>query len=341
MTTENRSRNEFFAKELADKIIEQLEKGTAPWQKPWNFTKIKPYNAMTGNAYKGTNRLILMMSNYTDPRYMTFNQAKESGFSIKKGSKGIPLQNYIFTKETQKRDDSGNVIKDSQGNPEINIEKLNKPIINRFTVFNAEQIEGIPPLNQLENKQPSWDPSKIAEHILEKSNANIHHEIGDKAYYNPKLDIIVLPEKAQFDSAEQYYSTALHELGHWTGHESRLNRLTPDMKFGTESYAKEELRAEISSMILSQDLGISHDSSTHMSYVENWIKVLKDNPYEIFKACSDAEKMSDYIMHFAQEKSLDKQLIDTIDGHINQPLNHHIHLPEKEISTDTGIEISR
>ena len=288
-----------FAEKLAEKIISELEKGTAPWQQPWTDA-MRPFNAATGRPYRGANRLMLMAQDYKDPRYMTFNQAKEAGYNVKKGSKGITLQTYIFDKEVIKKDEAGKPMKDDQGELIKERIKLDTPIVSHFTVFNAEQIDGIPPYQYATDK--NWEVNDVAEEILNNSGAKITHKYGNHAYYNMAKDEIVLPEKHQFPTQQDYYDTALHELSHWTGHESRLNRLDGTARFGSEAYAKEELRAEIASMMIGQDLGITHDTSKHMSYVNSWIKVIKESPYELVKACNDAEKINAYVLKFAPER---------------------------------------
>ncbi|MCB2039310.1 MAG: conjugal transfer protein TraC, partial [Rhodoferax sp.] len=139
------------------------------------------------------------------------------------------------------------------------------------------------------------------EHILKASGASITHAPGDRAFYRPATDSIHLPDRGQFPSADNYYATALHELGHWTGHASRLDR---DLAhpFGSEGYAKEELRAEIASMILGDELGIGHDPGQHAAYVGSWIKALQDEPLEVFRAAADAEKIHDYVLAFEQKQ---------------------------------------
>lgn len=319
-----------FAEQLAEKILTDLEKGTAPWQKPWMNAE-RPFNPTTGNAYKGANRMRLMLSGYSDPRYMTFNQAKEAGYSIKKGSKGIALQTYIFEKESIKKDNDGKAMKDDNGEYLKEKVKLSSPIVSQFTVFNAEQIEGIPPYERLPEK--TWETNAVAEEMLKNSGANITHRYGNSAYYNAGTDEIVLPEKKQFPTQQDYYATALHELSHWTGHESRLNRLNVTERFGSESYAKEELRAEIASMLLGQDLGITHDTSRHMSYVDSWIKVIKESPNELVKACNEAEKISTYVMNFApehvREQLNQKQLLVQENTSIN--MNQHDFMEKRAV----------
>lgn len=282
-----------FHEQLANKIIEQLKQGTAPWQKPWGEAiPSRPYNATTGKEYRGGNSISLMIQPFSDPRWLTFNQANAEGYKIKKGSKGVQLQSLTFHKEQIKRDENGRIVKDEKGQAVKELVKLEKPITRSFTVFNAEQVEGIPALKAPER---AWQPLERAEEILNKSGAQINHMAGDRAYYSPVRDHIVLPLREQFPDAEKYYATALHELGHWTGHESRLNR--PLMNtFGTQAYAKEELRAEIASMMVGQSLGISHDPGQHVAYVGSWIKGLQEDPFEIVRACQDAEKIHDFLV---------------------------------------------
>ena len=137
--------------------------------------------------------------------------------------------------------------------------------------------------------------------LLDKSGAQIEEIKQNQSYYVPALDKIVLPLRTQFKDAEGFYATALHELGHWTGHSSRLNRPILN-KFGTPDYAREELRAEISSMMVCGGLGIKHKAQNSAAYVNNWIDVLKKDPKELFRACADAEKIKDYL--FGIDKSL-------------------------------------
>lgn len=288
-----------FHEVVAEKLIAQLEQGTAPWQRPWTPDDgggFLPYNPLTGNRYKGINTLHLLSEDRNDNRWMTYKQAGEFGGQVRKGEKGTGVQYWKFTDEQTKRDDNGNPVLDGEGNPVKVVVKLERPRVFFATVFNAEQIDGLPPL---EKKEQTWDPIERAENILAASGAYINHNGGSRAFYRPSTDSIHLPEKGQFPTAENYYATALHELGHWTGHEDRLNRDIAH-PFGSEAYAKEELRAEIASMILGEELGIGHDPGQHAAYVGSWIKALRDDPMEIFRAASDAEKIQTFVLGLEQ-----------------------------------------
>jgi antirestriction protein ArdC len=295
-----------FHQEFAEKIIESLKEGSAPWQKPWHPGSAisAPHNPVSGTVYRGVNRLSLALSRYDDPRWMTFNQAKTQGYSIKEGSMSEPVVYFQWTKEETVRDEKGRPIQDKDGKEQKLVTELDKPIMRVARVFNAEQIIGIPPM-QLTDKSFAWNPIDKGESILAASGANINHDQGDRAFYRIRDDSIHLPPKENFEEPGGYYGTALHELGHWTRHPSRLNRESGP--FGTEQYAREELRAEIASWMLAQDTGIPHDPGQHTAYVESWIEALEKDPFEIQRACRDAEKIRDYLLELElrKEKGLD------------------------------------
>lgn len=163
-----------------------------------------------------------------------------------------------------------------------------------FVVYNVEQFYGLK-LEDLVQQKHEWTPIEKAEQLVKATGAVIIHEKRAGACYIPSKDEIHLPLKDQFLSPEHYYDTLLHETGHWTGHSTRLNRKMSTL-FGSEQYAKEELRAEIASAMLTATIGIHHDIGNHVAYLQSWIEVLKDDPKEIFKAAADAEKIKDYII---------------------------------------------
>ena len=256
---------------------------------------------MTGNRYKGINVLHLISQERDDQRWMTYKQAADAGAQVRKGEKGTGIQYWKFSDEHIKKDAAGKPILDGDGKPVKEIIRLERPRAFFATVFNAEQIDGLPPIQR---KEQTWNPIERAEGILAASGAEINHNGGSRAFYRPSTDSIHLPDKGQFPNAENYYATALHELGHWTGHQDRLDR---DLAhpFGSEGYAKEELRAEIASMILGDELGIGHDPSQHAAYVGSWIKKLQDDPLEVFRAAADAEKIQAYVLGLEQKQVQD------------------------------------
>lgn len=310
---------------VAENLIKQLEEGTAPWQRPWEpgaSGSFVPFNPITGNRYKGINALYLMSQERNDQRWMTYNQATSLGAQVRKGEKGTGIQYWKFIEERTLKDEKGNVMLNDDGEPMKEIVRLERPKVFYATVFNAEQIDGLPPL---EKKEQTWDPIERAEHILNASGASINHNGGGRAFYRPSTDSIHLPERGQFPTADNYYSTVLHELGHWTGHESRLARdiLHP---FGSEQYAKEELRAEISSLLLGDELGIGHDPSQHVAYVGSWIKALRDDPMEIFRAAADAERIQAFIIGLEQQYIQEQENEQTQQQSVDFSLPHEMTL---------------
>lgn len=293
--------------QVAEKLIEQLKAGTAPWQKPWGMDNVPafelPYNAITGNRYKGINTFSLLLKGYEDPRWMTFNQASANDWSVKKGEKASLIQFVKTTDLVAKRDESGKPVLNAEGKPVKVSLKLDRPIITTAWVFNASQVNGIPVLQKQDISTLAWDPVERAERLIASSAANIKHVAGDNAYYSPLRDKITMPLKEQFDAPDKYYATLLHELGHWTGHKERLDRSVMN-KFGTEAYAREELRAEIASMLIGQELLIGHDPGQHTAYVESWIKVLQDTPFEIHAAAADAERIFNYLIGLEQKREI-------------------------------------
>ena len=301
-----------FHERVAEKIIDQLKAGTAPWQRPWNPAapgaeggSIIPMNPTTGKRYRGVNVVNLMSEGHDDNRWMTYKQAAAAGAQVLKGEKGSLVQYWKFDDEQTLKDAQGKPVKDAEGNTvKVRVE-LERPRPFYAVVFNAEQIEGLPP--RTPPVPPEWNPIDRADALLKASGAKITELPGNRAFYSPATDSITLPERSQFPSADRFYGTALHEVGHWTGAPSRLDR---DLAhpFGSEGYAKEELRAAIASMILGDELQIGHDPEQHVAYVASWIKALEDDPMEIVRACSDAEKINTFILAFEQKQ------IQEIDG---------------------------
>lgn len=285
-----------YRQDLTNKIIESLEAGTAPWQKPWDGSvgSFFPLNPTTDKPYRGGNALWLMLQGYEDPRWCTFNQAVDNGWKIKKGSKATYIEYWKWSDTVKEFD--------QELGAEVDVSvQLERPRVFYAKVFNLSQMENVP---ELARAQPAWNPLDLAENALVKSGANIIHDQMDRAFYSSVLDAIHMPPRNAFPDAPKYYATALHELGHWTGHESRLGRdLGND--FGSPEYAKEELRAELASLFLSDRLGIPFEFEQHAAYVGSWIKALQDDKHEIFKAARDAENIVSFVMDLALSKTLE------------------------------------
>ena len=300
-----------FHEEFSEKVIGLLERELAPWQKPWEPARgMSFHNPASGTVYKGVNRLNLAISSlengFEDPRWMTMRQANAQGYRIKKGSRATTIIYYSFTRERDRLDDEGRPILGEDGTPERETVLLERPMVRFSRVFNGSQVDGLPPL-ELPAKRYEWEPQERAEALLKASGAVIKHDQADRAFYRPSTDEIHLPPRSSFDAGDKYYATALHELGHWTGHASRLDRECGPR--GTQAYAREELRAEIASWMLGEDIGVGHDPGQHAAYVQNWIQALKEDPHEIIHACRAAEHIRDYVLELERELGLsDREL---------------------------------
>jgi antirestriction protein ArdC len=303
--------------QIAEKLIAELKAGTSPFQKPWtndnSSSYFTPLNPTTGKNYRGMNALWLAMQGRDDPRWMTLKQASFNHWTVEKGAKATLIN---FVKQTDIRpvlDEKGQPVIKENGKPQTQTVKLDKPIITTAFVFNGEQIKGIPEWKEAYAEKiaaQQWTPIERAEMILADSKADIQHG-GNEAYYKPSTDQIRLPKPEQFDAAAKYYATALHELGHWSGHESRLDRKMTD-HFGSPEYAREELRAEIASLMIGSELNIGHDFGQHAAYVDNWIEVLEKEPNEVFKASADAQKIFDFVLGFEQKREQKEEVAEKV-----------------------------
>jgi antirestriction protein ArdC len=292
-TSTRASREDVYSRVTA-KIIAALEQGARPWVTPWSagstggrITRPQRHN---GQPYRGINVLILwadsVETGFLSPFWMTYKQAVEMKAQVRKGEHGSTVV-YAdrFTKTGT--DATGQEVEE-----EI-------PFLKSYTVFNAEQVEGLPERFHVQPADPLPLSERLAgvEAFAAATKAQLGHG-GNRSYYAPGLDRIQLPPFASFRDAESYYATLLHELTHWTGHESRLNRDFGRQAFGDAGYAREELVAELGAAFLCADLGIaSEPREDHAAYLAHWLKVLKDDKRAIFQAAAHAQKASDFLQH--------------------------------------------
>ncbi len=293
-----------FRKEVTDQIIEMLEKGTAPWQKPWEPGSLQlPFNPTTEKNYRGGNALHLMAvgtrKGFDDPRWLTYKQAAANGWQVRAGEKGTQIEFWQFGEDTKKGSPTQADAERETGNGDYR-----GPLRRVFTVFNAKQIDGVSPY--IPKERAEWEIAETGESILQNSGAKIVHDQNDRAFYSRSADRIHLPPDAAFKTAADYYGTALHELAHWSGHPDRLNRptLNESYRFGDPNYAKEELRAELTSVFLAAERGIPHNPEQHAAYVQSWIKALSEDKNEIFRAAKDAHQAADYLLDLERGKQL-------------------------------------
>ena len=256
-----------FHEIVAEKLIEQLKQGTAPWQKPWQPGEaggIVPMNPTTENRYKGINAMWLMAQGYSDQRWMTYKQAQALGGQVTKGQEVEEKVRFLKT----------------------------------YTVFNADQIEGLPESFYAPVYEALDPEGRIAhcESFFSNTGATIHQG-GGRAYFSPSEDYIQMPNFASFRSPEAYYSILGHETIHRTGHASRLDRNLTSFRAYPELYAFEELVAELLASFLSSRLQLEPEPrEDHASYIAHWLKILKDNDRAVFRAASLAQKAVEYVV---------------------------------------------
>ena len=279
--------------EVTDRIIAALEAGTPPWRRPWDPDKTggpaMPRNAATGQRYRGINVLTFGMSalafSSADPRWATYKQAEDQGWQVRKGERGTT--GYFF-KRLELRDAS---------RPEGDADAVRRiPLLRSFSLFHASQIEGISGYVPPSIEEAPWRAPDAAETILANSQAVVRIG-GDTAFYSPATDHIQMPPRAAFATPEGFCGTLIHEMSHWTGAQSRLDR---DLRnsFGSRDYAREELRAEIGQMMVCTELGIGCDFSNNAAYLASWLEKLRSDRKEIFRAAADAQRIADYLLAF-------------------------------------------
>lgn len=290
-------RGDVYARVTA-KIVADLERGVRPWLQPWNAEHAagritRPLRA-NGQAYKGINILMLWADahakGFVCPIWMTFKQAQELGGHVKKGEHGSLVVYADKITRTETGDDG------EESSHQI-------PFMKGYTVFNCEQIEGLPAHFYATATPPAIIAERIAaaESFAARTGATVRHG-GNRAYYSVHDDYVQMPPFDCFRDAESYYSTLLHELTHWTRHERRLNREFGRKRWGDAGYAAEELVAELGSAFLCADLGVTAEPrDDHSSYLASWLEVLKSDKRAIFTAAAHAQRAADYLHGLRQQ----------------------------------------
>jgi len=281
-----RTASKFNVKEMiTNTIIEALKEGVAPWTKCWDARAGSARNGQSGHHYRGVNVILLAIARYqggfTSNEWYTFKGAKAKGGTIRKGEKATKV---IFYKKLVKEQDDGTV--------------SSFPMLRYYNVFNRSQCDGLPePKVEPKRENP---PHEVAEQIVTATGAHIEYG-SNRACYYPPTDRIEMPDMEQFKNSAGFYSTEFHELGHWTGHASRLDRdgIADKVFHGSTVYAFEELVAELSSAFLCAEVGIEGDVQ-HAEYIGHWIERLENDHDFIFKASTRAQEATDFILAFAE-----------------------------------------
>lgn len=281
MTVEAVSRTDVYARVTA-RIVEDLERGVRPWHKPWSGGSGTRPLRQSGEPYRGINVLMLWASaedqGFGCPYWFTFRQAQEHGGHVRKGQKGTPV---VYSSKFAKEGDDGS--------------EREVWFLKQYTVFNAEQVEGLPARFYECGRHTDGPPVERADRFFAATRADVRHG-GDRAFYSPAGDFVQMPPPRCFRDAESYAATLAHELTHWTKHPTRLDRDTGRKQWGDEGYAMEELVAELGAAFLCADLAVTPEvRADHAAYVGGWLKVLKRDKRAVFTAAAMAQRAVDYL----------------------------------------------
>jgi antirestriction protein ArdC len=278
---------------ITARFIEQLKRGTVPWQKPWFAVQ----NIVSRKPYRGINALLLGSTDYQSPFWMSFRQALDLGGHVKKGEKSTPV---IYYKILEKRDEAGKIMLREDGRP------ARIPFVRWANVFNLDQTEGIQAAAITANQDMS-PPRERAAAIVDNARLCPIHHAGFAAFYSPTDDVIRIPAPSTFHSQEDFFHTVYHELTH-ASHSTRLDRegITQQARFGSEKYSKEELIAELGGAFLSNEAGIldSVRFENSAAYLGSWINKLENDPKLIVSAASQAQKATDFVLGIEHKESL-------------------------------------
>jgi len=328
--------------ELANELVRRIEEGTAPWQKPWEAGQIlPPVNAVTGKRYHGVNyqNLMVFSPDPTDNRWCTYKQAQEAGWQVRKGASGIPIEVWKEYEHKRTPEEIENIRKEREaaGNKDASpIAPTEKRLgVRYYTVFHASQIDGIPPLERPERDRAlEGRPDPRLDQLAETLGVSVGRG-GGRAFYRPSEDRVQMPPVEAFHTTAGHDTTFLHELSHATGHESRLSRELTN-PFGSEKYALEELRAEMSAAMTAASLGIGFDpesqnleegreTANSAAYLAAWLKELpeKDRTKQIVQAIKDAQAISDYLIERTPELQVESPERNTLAPGVLFESNQH------------------
>lgn len=316
--------------DVTDRIIKAMESGLHEWVKSWASSGASPRNATTDAAYSGINRVLLAIEGRSDPRWVTYKQAEANGWQVRKGERGCGIVRPVEV-EIKKKNEKGEE------------EKKKVPGLKHYVVFNAAQVDGMPALPVAErNKEfkPNERAEAMADALVVRTGLTIEYGKGEPCYI-PSADKVVMPARESFEDESHLYTTLLHELGHSTLAKSRMNRSEALGRSGDER-AREELRAEFGSAFLAAETGVPLSDKhidSHAGYVQSWIKELRDDKQEIFRACKDAQAICDYIVkneaEFRKSMSATHDKAGEVAAQPAQP-NERSAASEKEVGMALG-----
>lgn len=339
--------------EMVDQLLDFIESNPSAWEAGWYRIGGAPRNGKTQKYYNGLNAFWLYVlgqhKGYKDPRWVTYQQAKDLNASVKAGEKCANVFYWSwYDKKTKKPYDEATVKDMDKDERQKYLDENVRPVLKYYQVFNAEQCNNFPQLSEVYADMPAEERARqnaAIENIIANSSAPISFDGGNNAYYELNSDSIHLPEISRFKTMQDYYATALHEIAHSTGHASRLNRnMSGD--FGKGEYAKEELRAELASVFMQLDHNISIEGKhfeNHGAYLQAWLKHVREDKKEFFAAVNDAEKISQYVGdHYLQKRAENISATDHVaentkekntDGSVIEQTIENAQLSERDVPT--------
>jgi len=289
---QSKSRRFDAADMITNELIKLIEKGVTPWRQPWKGNTMQSPLRHNGEPYNGVNIFLLTiranLEGFASPFWMTYNQAKELGGQVRKGQKATTVVFYGTTSKEDDDDEDAKVI----------------PFLKSYRVFNADQIDELPerfyPAAVAAESQTANEPIPHLQAFFDAIPADTRFT-GREAYYMPATDRIYMPELSLFENPHHFYSVWSHELAHWTKAPTRLNRSYGASKFGNTAYAREEVTAELTALIVGQRLGFApHTIELSAAYLGNWLHVLKSDKRAIFRQAADAQRACDYLCELSE-----------------------------------------
>ena len=294
---------------MTDQIIQELNNGTLPWQRPWpkGLVKERPFNPISHAEYKGMNLVALEMSGYGDPRWMTFKHAEKNGYKVKKSQKGTKIE---FWQMREVKEKVQKEVDEQTGEPIIEEVTRLRPAGRTFVVFNADQIDGLPAHVTAATKNlPEKVLNERAENLIKATGAKIMFDTPGEAFFDKHTNIIHVSPRHTYNSTYDMYSSILHQLAHWTS--CKMGRKIPDIVDDKDGYMREELRVEFACYFLAHDLGIGPTKEhikAHAACIAPWVTLLKSSKNEIYKAAREGEKIFQFLMEYVPEYRISRPM---------------------------------
>lgn len=294
-----------LAEQVGEKMANQLNDNrsifTKPMKEDGTSQFVMPINARTKQRYAGAAALVLLMQNRRDPRWLSYDQARFNKTPVKRGAYGVLIE-FNSTNELRQKTENGQPVMKENGQPKMERVKLDEPVTVQAFLFNGKDLSN---LKTGEVKTNPLSPVERAEAILQNSGVKVE-TAGTLMQYDRERDVIQMPGKDAFEKPELFYAAALHELAHATQHENRLNRSQTDLSAHGE-LVREELRANIASILISAQLNLPYDLGQHQDYLKEWSALLKEEPQELFKAAADAQKIADYVSALEKNREISQE----------------------------------